>query len=607
MKKLLLLLILSLGLTSISNASHTLSKSSSSKELVPNTLKQIKVVKDWEPVADFNALKEFATTIPIVLYLRKWNNQYGCINRIKNVNGEYTPSQNEFSQKQWFTCQMYIHGLVAYKPQILGDILLSWSTPNNDPMVCTTPQDPNYNGCGYHIPSALGTLAQSYSVWYDEINFTPKERERVDGYMTKKLMEQKYPILSHNTQPCDINNIHSIFEEGTDLDSCGHPRSKVAVGAIMLGFRLENQTLLDKGHDEIYLIHAFINENGIMLQEAKRGAQSPNYYWDYSLYHSLLAGIYATVGYDYFEHILPHGAKPFEVLNFQYRLLKDFTLTAPWAHDDKTPGMYQYNTISGLTQEQYEKTYNAKNYYQFGKGDTQFIRAHTEFVKRYMPSIYVKNHKTFFNKKGPENWTNYPTANNANSGIHPYLLYIGNNSAEIKIDEARLQEKVNHQLISELSIFEIDGETFNLALDKGDFIETGPFELERSAEYLKPWQLHKAAVQGSLRMKNSKKINFNSLVFKQADTKEKKLVINVGEMSIERHSDSLQKKCGPKVMEWGWLSFISQTNDIKSAKNQQCIYDYFKEANDKESFDLFQAVLGGTDSILDYLQTNVEP
>jgi len=58
-------------------------------------------------------------------------------------------------------------------------------------------------------------------------------------------------------------------------------------------------------------------------------------------------------------------------------------------------------------------------------------------------------------------------------------------------------------------------------------------------------------------------------------------------------------------MEWGWLSFISQTNDIKSAKNQQCIYDYFKEANDREALELFQAVLGGTDSILDYLQ-NIE-
>ena len=77
-------------------------------------------------------------------------------------------------------------------------------------------------------------------------------------------------------------------------------------------------------------------------------------------------------------------------------------------------------------------------------------------------------------------------------------------------------------------------------------------------------------------------------------------------MPLKRHKDSLEKKCGSKVMEWGWLSFISKTNDIKSARNQQCIYDYFKEANDKQAWELFQAVLGGTDSILDYLETNVE-
>ena len=58
-------------------------------------------------------------------------------------------------------------------------------------------------------------------------------------------------------------------------------------------------------------------------------------------------------------------------------------------------------------------------------------------------------------------------------------------------------------------------------------------------------------------------------------------------------------------MEWGWLSFISQTNDIVNARSQQCIHDYFKEANDKESFELFKAVLSGTDSILDYLKAEV--
>jgi len=76
---------------------------------------------------------------------------------------------------------------------------------------------------------------------------------------------------------------------------------------------------------------------------------------------------------------------------------------------------------------------------------------------------------------------------------------------------------------------------------------------------------------------------------------------------FKQHSDSLQKKCGSELMnEWGWLSFISETTNFEEASEQQCHYDYFKEANDKEAWELFQAFLGGTNSILDYLQTNVE-
>ena len=162
---------------------------------------------------------------------------------------------------------------------------------------------------------------------------------------------------------------------------------------------------------------------------------------------------------------------------------------------------------------------------------------------------------------------------------------------------------------SQLSIFKIEGETLNLALDKADFIEVRPFVLERSEEYLQPYQLHKSKIQGSLRLGGNKKISFSTLVFKQAGDQEQRLVINVDSRSLQpfkRHSDSLQKKCGKGLMEWGWLSFISETNDIENAKNQQCHYDYFKDANDKPAWELFQTVLGGTDSILGYLQTNVE-
>lgn len=99
MKKLFLFLLLSLGLTTISygmtgltmlyvcglNRNQltrgylgeakkrglgcgagiaTKASSTMSDELLPNTLKQIKVVKYWEPVSDFKALKEYAKLVP---------------------------------------------------------------------------------------------------------------------------------------------------------------------------------------------------------------------------------------------------------------------------------------------------------------------------------------------------------------------------------------------------------------------------------------------------------------------------------------------------------------------------------------------------------------
>jgi hypothetical protein len=182
-------------------------------------------------------------------------------------------------------------------------------------------------------------------------------------------------------------------------------------------------------------------------------------------------------------------------------------------------------------------------------------------------------------------------------------------AADNSPEELAKKEAKQTEATSKLSIFKIDGETFNLTLDKVEFIETGSFKLERSAEYLKPNQLHKSKIQGSLKLSSDKKISFSTLVFKQAGDQEQRLVINLDHptlRSLKRHIDSLQKKCGKGLMEWGWLSFISETNDIEDAKNQQCHYDYFKDAHDQPAWELFQTVLGGTDSILDYLQTNVE-
>ena len=235
-----------------SSTSSSETSSTKSNGLYQNTLKQIKVVKDWEPVADFKALKDYAKQVPISTYLLNQSKELNCIDRITNVN----PYPNNDTHVPWFKCQRNVHGLAASNPQIIGDILLTWASATKDPMfVIPVTKSGGYNVAGYDIPSTIGTFAQSYAFWYDEIAYTIEERKRVDSYLTRKLMEQKFPVLNYGSRKCDINNINSIFHKDTGANNCGNIRMKVAVGEIMLGFRLENQTLLDKGHDDMYVVH----------------------------------------------------------------------------------------------------------------------------------------------------------------------------------------------------------------------------------------------------------------------------------------------------------------------------------------------------------------
>jgi len=420
------------------NCSETVStaeaSSPRSSNLLPDKLKEIKVVKDWEPIADWESVKEYAKLVPIP----EWRNEtFKCFERIKNVN----PYPNKDSHTGWFSCQSYLHAVSSYNPQRLGDILLSWASASKDPMTVVPFEHPAHMAAGYDIPSTIGTFAQFYAFWYDEIAYTPEERQKVDSYMTRKLMEQKFaPINRNHKGPfnnCDINDINSVLNEQTGQGNCGNIRMKVAVGEIMLGFRLENQTLLDKGHDDMYVVHAFINEDGININHASRGGNTVNYSWEYTYFSSLLAEIYDSVGYDYLEHTLPRGAKVHEYLSFNYRLLKDFKLTAQWAKYNIGSLWLPYSQIKNLSQEEYQKTDNGKNAYRWKDGDKEFVKAHTKFVKRYMPELYNFDVKNYMGS----NFNDSP-----NFGVHPYMLHIGNNLLEENSNTSKIEAVLQKEL-----------------------------------------------------------------------------------------------------------------------------------------------------------------
>jgi hypothetical protein len=310
-------------------------------------------------------------------------------------------------------------------PQVVGDILLSWASADKDPMVWSKYYK-GYNLAGYDIPSAIGTFSQFYALWYNEIAYTPTERKRVDDYMTMKLMEQQFPVLNNGTRKCNINNINSVLRKNTGTNNCGNTRMKVAVGEIMLGFRLENQTLLDKGHDDMYVVNAFINKDGININNVSRGGNTVNYSWEFTYYYSILAEIYRSVGYDFFEHTLPRGAKVHEHIAFNYRLLKDFTLTSQWAKHDVGSMWLPYSQIKNLSQEEYQKHHSGQNVIpDWNNRDKYFVKAHKRFVSIYMP--HLNTDVTYFDM------THNSHALSANIGVDAYMIYHSNTSPVEKV------------------------------------------------------------------------------------------------------------------------------------------------------------------------------
>ena len=390
----------------------------SKEKLLPNTLLEIKVIENWEPVKNFQKFKEYSNLAPIKGFLERKNKEWDCFDRIKNVD-PYPKTDN--SHWAWFTCQNYLHFAGTNNPQIIGDILLSWASAKKDPMIVKRAS--GYNVAGYDIPSTIGTFAQFYGVWYKEIKYTEKERQLVNKYLVQKLFDQKFKVLNKGARKCNIKKLKSIYSKNTGTNNCGNIRMKVAVGEIMLGFRLKDQELLDKGHKDIYVVQAFINKDGININHASRGANTVNYSWEYTGYSSILAEVYRPVGYDYFEHTFPRGAKVKDYLIFNYRLLKDFKLTAEWAKRNVGSMFDKYKNISKLTQAEYLQTEYAENVYSFEHGDKEFIKAHPRFTKKYMPEVY--------SSVSEEEIKNFHKSRegliSANKGVSSYGLYYGNN------------------------------------------------------------------------------------------------------------------------------------------------------------------------------------
>ena len=354
----------------------------------PNTLLNIKVVDNWQPVKNYEKLvsAEAFDYTENGNWFQEKSKQFGydkCISNIKNTTFK---ESIDFERCYGWVLVEAKHG----NKDILADILLYWAENNHSFHISPSLED--FDPKGYQLPSVLGVYSQVYAIHYPSFNFTNEQRTKVNNYLTNWLMKQMFPNTggSGNKDPnaeCKVDvsekaMIESHMRQQVFFDNCGSVRYKVSGGEIMLGFRLVNQELLDKGHEDLYVNLAQFTRDGIGMTHAVKGANTLNYTMEYLRYMSIYAELYKSVDYDFLEHLLPHGARVHEVIAKGYEALYDV---------DGVLGKYakantqfpKYDKIAGMTHKEYLTTDFAENVYDWENGDKQFIRSHTQYVKSY--------------------------------------------------------------------------------------------------------------------------------------------------------------------------------------------------------------------------------
>ncbi|MDB4599020.1 alginate lyase family protein [Candidatus Pseudothioglobus singularis] len=202
-------------------------------------------------------------------------------------------------------------------------ILLSWASNNSINYPDKNLNISAYSDIAYAANLLIGNFATFYAIYYDDFNFNDKQRLVVNNYLSNMLINTDLEP-NKSGKRCILEKPEVFEMSGNELriygDYCGSNRWRLGLGAVYLGLRTSNQRLFTAGNRHIEINLATIDKDGIFPMWARKGALALSYQRQLPEVLTLLALAYESIGYDFYEHQLPHGKKIHEV----YEALFDF-------------------------------------------------------------------------------------------------------------------------------------------------------------------------------------------------------------------------------------------------------------------------------------------
>ena len=552
---------------------------------------------------------------------------------LKAISEFKVPSTPTIEEKIFVRCQRHLmsYATIDFEGGIdlHGEIILNIATAEKDYWVYKKSGKDNFNPTYYQLWGVLSPLVTFYAVNYDQFNFTEEQHNTIQKYFKEKAMVERLDRAGNfsRTKLCPIDNPMKLNGKKYKGNNCGTVRLRFASAELALAIVMQDKELWSKGLWDLDYVLSMVGKEGYFIPTAAKGCKALGYSFSTSRLFSTNVELLNLAKFNLLDYKTRHGKTLAEAYEQLFKIYDDITLVKHIAK--KGIGAFSCGTKPFKTHMEhviYERGGLEKYQQDLKIGRIPDKQSYINWSIRF---VTEKHPEWLEDKFSPHEVKVFPF-HGAYYHIQPIEIFNANimsegdnlwtkklskkpKDYEKKIAKAQITEDISEPVEENFSIFNYENGIFKLKSNNVNFTSnSNPIKPKKQKED----QLYKSFIKGNLINEVNEKVKLEeALVYKRKiDTDDQILVINIGEEPGEdaitplfRHRENIQKKCGNRLLnQWGWMSFISETKNEKFAKNQQCHHDYFKTADDDEALELFESVLGGTNSILKYLQENVK-
>ena len=252
-----------------------------------------------------------------------------------------------------------------------------------DPLTYVTKAD-DFSPKRYSARSLMSVYGAFYAYYYDFFEFDEATRQLVDGYFLRKLTYLNMDAVGERRKqrfcnPRSPKKIGLKKNGRADINTCESNRWKATIAQLLLGMRLKDETLFNRGIYNTKFMLLLFDEEGIFVPWATRGALALHYSNEVPRFLTKLTEIYHALGYDFLEHELETGLTVRDLYGTYFRIYDDKDILNKYAK--------RRYAEKGESYSKYKKRSTADELRRWNLTKASFARESMRYITRYRPDL----------------------------------------------------------------------------------------------------------------------------------------------------------------------------------------------------------------------------